>query len=91
MFITAFTNARHMNLFLASSIQSTPHINLPEDPPEYNPHVYAWVFFSGFPTKTLYMPLPSPIQATCPGRFILLYLITRTILGEEYRSLSSTL
>jgi hypothetical protein len=35
------------------------------------------------------MPLLSPVSATCPTHLILLDLITRTILGEEYRSLSS--
>ena len=46
---------------------------------------------SGFPTKTLYTALPSPIRATCPGHLILLDLITWTKLGEKYRSLSSSL
>jgi len=36
-------------------------------------------------------PLLSPLRATCPAHFILLNFITRTILGEEYRSLSSSL
>ena len=41
--------------------------------------------------KILYTPLPSPIRATCPAYLFLLYFITRTILGEECRSLSSSL
>ena len=49
------------------------------------------LFPSGFPTQTLYKHLPSPTHATCPAHIILLGLITRTILGEQYRSLSSSL
>jgi len=49
------------------------------------------LFHLGFPTKTLCTSLLSPIPAAIPAQLILLDFITRTILGEEYRSLSSSL
>ena len=41
------------------------------------------LFPSGFPTKTLYTPLLPPIRATWAVHFILLDLVTRTILDED--------
>jgi hypothetical protein len=49
------------------------------------------LFPSGFLTKTLHTTLSSPLSTTCPAHLILLDFITRTIVGKEYRSLSSSL
>jgi len=64
------------------------HLNIILPPMPVSP---KWLFPLGFPTKTLYTSLLSPIRATCPTHLILLDFITRTILGEEYRWLSSSL
>ena len=89
--IIAFTSARHLSITWASSIHSTPphptswssililsshlRLGLPSD-----------LFPSGFVTKTLYKPLLFPIRATFPAHLILFDFITRTTLGEQYKS-----
>jgi hypothetical protein len=91
-FITAFTSARHLSLFWARSIQSTP--------PHPTDRKYILIlsshlsqgfsigpFPSAFPTRTLCTPLLSSKRATCPAHPILLALLTRTIFVEEYSSL----
>ena len=95
-FITPITSTRHPFLSWARFIQSiTPHhiswrffltlqsrlcLGFP-----------SGLFPSDLPTKTLYATLLSTIRARCPAHVIILDLISRTILGEQYRSLISSL
>ena len=92
-FITALTSVRHLSLSWASPIQSIyPQPTSWRSILLLSTHLSLGLLFpSGFPTKTLYTPISSPIRATCPAHLILLHFITRKILGEEYRSLSSSL
>ena len=95
-FITALTSLRHLSLSWASPIQSIhPHptswrsililsTHLPLGLP-------SGILLSGFPSKTLYTPISWPIRATCPAHLILLDFVTSIILGEEYKSFSSSL
>ena len=78
----------HLSLSWPSPIQSTyPHPTSWRSILILSTHLRlglpSGLFPSGFPTKTLYAPLSSPIRATCPAHLILLDFITRTILGEE--------
>ena len=80
-FITALTSVRHLSLSWASPIQSIyPH------PTSWRSIVILFTHLrlglpsgllpSGFPTKTLYVPLFSPTRTTCPAHLILLQTLT---------------
>ena len=94
-FITALTSVRHLSLSCASPIQSIyPHPTFWRSvlilSTQLRLCLPSGLFSSGFPTKTLYTPLSSPIRATCPAQLILLHFIARTILGEQYKLFTSS-
>ena len=54
------------------------------------PRSPQWSLSLRFPHQDLIHPLSPPIRATCPAHLILFDFITRTILGEQYKSFSSS-
>jgi hypothetical protein len=95
-FFTTFTRAPHLSLSWARPIQSTsPQPISPRSTlilfTELRLGRPSGLFPCRFPTNSLYAFLFSPICATCSTHLILLYLITLIILGEEYKSRSSSL
>ena len=56
-------------------------------PPHLRLGYTSELFLSVFPNKTLYTSLISPMRPTWSAHLILLEFISRTIMGDEYRSL----
>jgi len=93
-FITAFTSDRHLSLSSANSLSSiTPHFISWRSILILSSHLRLALSSVSFPQVSPPKPYasPLPIRATCPAHLILLNSITRTILGEQYRSLRSSL
>jgi hypothetical protein len=79
-FITAFTSARHLSLSWASSIQSIPHIPLPEDP-SYEPALYRFLTFQVPNLMSLFRCLGRTkvsvqVQGFVCGYFIIKHILT---------------
>ena len=55
------------------------------------PRSLQWSPSLRFPHQDPIQPTSSPIRATCPAHLFLLGFITRKILGEQYKSFSSSL
>ena len=72
-----------------------PQIPLPEDPSYIilpsTSGSSMWPLSLRFPQQNLVYAFPFPIRATYPAHLILPDFITRTISGDQYRSLSSSL
>ena len=86
-FIAAFARAKSIQSMSPSHVlKISSNIILPP-----TPRISKWFFLSVLPNWILYAPLMSHINATFPSYFILLDLIIRIIVGEQYTSLSSAL
>ena len=94
-FIIALTSVRNLSLSWAGPIQS-----IYTHPTSWRSILILFIHLRlGLPSRsfppvsppTPYTPLSSPIRATCPAHLLILDFITRTILGEVYRSFSSSL
>ena len=93
--MNAFTEAHHLGLSWARSTQTmlpshTLKLNLSVIFPS-TPGSSKWSPSLRSPNQDPVYTSPLPVHATCPAHHILLDFINRTLFGEGYRSLSSSL
>ena len=89
-FITVFTTTHHLSRSWPTSIQSKPHYTSYFLKITFNIILPSMsmssklLFPSGFPTKTLYTLLLSPMRAICPAHLNFLDFISQAIFVVEY-------
>jgi len=90
--ITLFARARHPSLFWARLVQSMPPSHFLKIRSniiiQSTPVSSRWSLSLWFPYQYPVCTSPQPMRCTCLAHLIL-YLITRTIFGDEYKSISS--
>jgi hypothetical protein len=91
-FITVFTRARHWSISWARSIQFIPpHLINLSFSLILSDHLQMCLLPSGFPTEIIFAFLFVPIRTVWPAHLFLIDLIILIILGEGYKSWSSSL
>jgi len=89
-FITALTSVRHLSILGQPNAVHilTSHRSVLILSTHLSRGLPSGLLPSGFPTKTFYTPLSSPMHATCTAHLILFHFNTRTILVSSTNHLA---